>query len=198
MLTRHENQASETVTRDDSRYMALVAELARGDRMALHGLYVALGPKCLAIGQRILCNRQEAEEILHDVFLEIWRRAKEYDTQRGEVEAWVCTIMRSRAIDRLRYHKLRAEERNEVPKHASVTPFDEAMSHESQRSVAALLAQIPEEQRAVVELAYFEDLSQAEIAQKTGVPLGTVKTRTRLAMQKLVALTRQMRAGVVR
>ncbi len=145
---------------------------------------------------RVLGSRADAEEVLQETFLEVWRRAREFDPSRGGVETWVTTIARTRAIDRRRAMGTVARIAEDVthqPPPTSATPVSpaEAASQGQDRArVAAAMRELPPEQRAVVELAYFEGLSQREIAERTGDPLGTVKTRARLALEKLAALLR--------
>ena len=138
---------------------------------------------------RIVTNRTESEEVVQDTFLEVWRRAAEYDPRRGSPIAWIVTIGRTRAIDRLRARG--AQERMLAQADAAPTsarsPAELTEGREARERVQAALAELPAEQRRVLELAYFEGLSQSEIAKKTGDALGTVKTRVRLGMEKLSA-----------
>jgi RNA polymerase sigma-70 factor (ECF subfamily) len=146
------------------------------------------------VALRILNSRSDAEEVLQETFLEVWRRAREFDPGRGGLETWVMTIARTRAIDRRRTLSTMARVAADVatrPPPVSAAPVDpsEAAEQGQERArVAAALRELPPEQREVVELAYFEGLSQREIAERTGDPLGTVKTRARLALEKLATL----------
>lgn len=160
-------------------------------------LYERCAGRVWAVTLRILGSRPDAEEVLQEAFLEVWRRAREFDPARGGLETWVITIARTRAIDRKRALGTVARVVEEVatqPPPASATPVDPSEAAEqgqAQARVAAAMRTLPAEQRLVVELAYFEGLSQREIAERTGDPLGTVKTRARLALEKLAALLRQ-------
>jgi RNA polymerase sigma-70 factor (ECF subfamily) len=157
-------------------------------------LYARCGGRAWAVALRILGSRADAEEVLQESFLEVWRRAREFDPSRGGVEAWVTTIVRTRSIDRRRALGTVArivEDAATQPPPASATPVDPseaAVLGQDRARVAAAMKALPPEQRVVVELAYFEGLSQREIAERTGDPLGTVKTRARLALEKLATL----------
>lgn len=160
---------------------------AAGDADALRALYAAFGRRVQAAARRVLDDAAEAEDVTQDAFAEIWRRAGEYDPARGSVAAWVLTIARSRAINRL--HSRRSAER--TARAAADERSDRTGGIEdgpmSRDRLAAALRTLPDEQRAAIELAYFEGLSQSEIAGRTGEPLGTIKTRIRLGMDKLAA-----------
>lgn len=165
----------------------------------MRDVYARCGGRCFAIALRLLPTHADAEEVLQEAFLAVWRRAREFNPERGGLEAWVTTIVRTRAIDRLRAQGTAARVvegavQQEPPVSAAPAAPDEAVSQgEARARVVAALAQLPPEQRAVVELAYFEGLSQREIAERTGDPLGTVKTRARLALEKLGALLEMLR-----
>jgi RNA polymerase sigma-70 factor (ECF subfamily) len=184
-------QAAASGTSDsDARELSQLRRAARGEAEALRGLYERYAPIVFAVGLRILANRNESEEVVQDTFLEVWRRAGEYDPRRGSPIAWVITIARTRAIDRLRARA--SQERMLVKTDSSpppsASPADLNEDRELRERVQAALVGLPAEQRRVLELAYFEGLSQSEIAKKTGEALGTVKTRVRLGMEKLSAI----------
>jgi RNA polymerase sigma-70 factor (ECF subfamily) len=146
----------------------------------------------MGVALRVLRERSEAEEVLQETFLEVWRRAREYAPSRGTVEAWLLTITRTRAIDRLRSRAARgrmAEAKGAEPQESGPS-LPDALSSAAQEAkrVSTALKSLPLEQRRALELAYWEGLSQTEIAERTGQPLGTVKTRVRLALLKLAAL----------
>lgn len=160
----------------------------------MRGLYARCAGRAWAVVLRILGSRADAEEVLQEAFLEVWRRAREFDPSRGGLETWVMTIARTRAIDRLRalgtVARVTADAAAQPPP-VSATPPDpseQAVQRQDRERVAAAMRELPPEQRQVVELAYFEGLSQREIAERTGDPLGTVKTRARLALEKLASL----------
>jgi len=178
--------------------LAQLRQAGRGEAEALRGLYERYAPTIFAVALRILTNRSEAEDIVQETFLEVWRRAKEYDPRRGSPIAWMITIGRTRAIDRLRARASqdRTLAQSEVAQPQVFLPPDATEGREIRERVQAAMAGLPAEQRRVLELAYFEGLSQSEIAQKTGDALGTVKTRVRLGMEKLSAMLSEIwRAG---
>lgn len=173
------------MTDDD---VELVIRMARGDRDALAGLYDRHGPVMLGLGTKLLRDRGEAEEILHDVFLEAWKRAGDFDPARGSARAWLLLRMRSRCLDRIksagRSRTAPAGERLE--RVAGSTPSAAADRADAGR-VRGALAELPDEQRLVLELGYFEGLSCSEMAERLGCPIGTVKSRLHAAMKKLRA-----------
>ena len=164
-------------------------------------VYARCAAKAFGVTLRLLPTRADAEEALQETFLEVWRCAREFDPNRGGMETWVSTIARTRSIDRLRAMGTVArvvEGASHQPPPVSASPLapDEASAQGQQRQrVLAALKQLPREQREVVELAYFEGLSQREIAERTGDALGTVKTRARLALEKLGELLRELAPG---
>jgi RNA polymerase sigma-70 factor, ECF subfamily len=167
----------------------LIALIARGEPGALRSFYDAVSGRAMAIALRILGSAAEAEEVVQDTFVEIWRRASEYRAERGAPAAWVAAMARSRAIDRLR-ERGRADKAAraialEPQRDPDPLPSESAARREERARVRAALAALPAEQRRAVELAYFEGLTQSEIARATGDALGTVKTRIRLGMEKL-------------
>src|SRR4051812_26651439 len=169
----------------------LVSRVARGDRMALRRVYDLYSPAAMAIALRMMKGGPVAEEIAQDAFVEVWRRAREYDSSRGTVSAWVATIARPRALDRLRAEgRLSAakEKAAAEPEAPSVAPLELAVERQQRERVNAALQPLPAEQRTAIEMAYYDGLTQREIAEKLGQPLGTVKTRVRLAMEKLAVV----------
>jgi RNA polymerase sigma-70 factor (ECF subfamily) len=163
-----------------------------GDRQpaALDALYDRYAPALLALGRRILGSLPDAEELLQEVFLHVWNHAGRYDAGRSSVSTWLILITRSRAIDRLRTRKVveRTHEtsaQENFAEHASPEGLENVFIHERREKVRSELGKLPDEQRQVLEMAFYEGLSQSEIAAKADLPLGTVKTRTLLAMKKL-------------
>jgi len=158
--------------------------VAAGDRHALGELYDRHAGVMLALGIRIVGVRREAEDLLHDVFLEAWRHAGDYDSGRGSVKTWLLLRMRSRCLDRVRSHGFSRVESLVVEpvRSGSVERADRKLDGERAR---ASLASLPPAQREVLELGYFQGLSFSEIATALDIPIGTVKSRVSAAMVKL-------------
>lgn len=176
----------------------LLRAVARGDEAALAALYDRYDAILLGLLLRILRSRAEAEDVLQEVFLQVWRRAADFDEARGRAFTWLVTLARSRAIDRLR--ALDARERAALASSAdgaeqTADAADDVLHAERREFVRAALAEIPEEQRRALTLAYYEGLTQTEIAARTGQPLGTVKTRMRAGLMKLRAILGERLAG---
>ena len=173
----------------DQQLMTLIQRAMTGDQSAFATLYETTSKVVFGLVLRIVPERATAEEVLLDVYTQAWRQAGNYDSSRGSPLAWLMTIARSRAIDRLRSN--RQDKHNEAIDDAnglvasSISPEEASVMSERQRLVRTALDALVPEQREVLELAYYGGLSHTEIAEKTGHPLGTVKTRTRLGMMKL-------------
>jgi RNA polymerase sigma-70 factor (ECF subfamily) len=168
----------------------LMTRIAGGDEDALTDLYDTTNRLVYGLVLRILSDSGAAEEVLLDVYKQVWRRASSYDEGRGNPLAWLTTIARSRAIDRLRsgwYEQQRTESLDAARiKLTSQSGLEDAIvSSDKRKIIKTALESLPPEQREVIELAYYGGLSQSEIAASISKPLGTVKTRTRLAMIKL-------------
>jgi len=171
----------------------LVSRMATGDESALSALYDIYAGQVLGLVMRVLTNRAEAEEILEEVFFQCWREAARYDGSRGTVPAWLFSIARSRAIDRIRTRQRKDSKTSSIDDASPAgniadlrsDPEGDAVKSEYSSIVQEALSGLPAKQREVLELAYFSGLSQTEIAERTGEPLGTVKTRTRSAMTTL-------------
>ncbi len=176
----------------ESEDEALVRRMAAGDDAALGALYDRWYPIVHGVVSRLLRQPDDVEDVVEETFWQAWRQASRFDRSRGAVQTWLLTIARSRALDRVRAVRRRREEPLEgddgqvvVQQAAEGDPGLDAEASERRRIVVAALAGLPAEQREALELGYFGGLSQTEIAERTGQPLGTVKTRMRLAMQKL-------------
>jgi RNA polymerase sigma-70 factor (ECF subfamily) len=166
----------------------LLKAIARQDESALAELYDRYRVILFGLLVRILNSREEAEDVLQEVFLQVWRRAADFDENRGRPFTWLVTLARSRGIDRLR--SLGARERVAIA--GAREPSDEvsdaavdAFKSEQRSLVNTALAQLPDEQKRPLMLAYFEGLTQSEIATELGAPLGTVKTRMRAGLMKM-------------
>jgi RNA polymerase sigma-70 factor (ECF subfamily) len=161
---------------------------------ALSELYDRHAPTLLALARRILGSvgdTADAEEVLQEVFLHVWNQSGRYDPARSSVATWLVLMTRSRAIDRLRSRKVverthEAAARQEFPgEHASPAGPEAVFIQERRERVRRELEKLPPEQREVLEMAFYRGLTQSEISAQAGLPLGTVKTRTLLAMKKL-------------
>lgn len=170
----------------------LVRRVADRDADALATLYDRYSATLLGLARRVLRDTEEAEDVLQEVFVQVWRQASRYDGRRSSVSTWLVLITRSRAIDRLRTRQVKERtaeaSRQENPaSHTSPEGMGAVLSDERRRRLARVLGDLPEEQRQVIELAFYRGLTQTEIAEQVSIPLGTVKTRTLLAMKKLRA-----------
>ena len=183
------------VNEDDIR---CVRALVRGDQTALAELYDRYAPLMMAVGQRVLGNRREAEDLLHDVFLEAWRSAKDFEPSRGSVRAWLTMRMRSRALDRLRAAgraKVVLHPDGRAPERSASSPGDALGDRER---VRAAVAQLSEEQRPILEMTYFQGMTGPEVAEALDLPIGTVKSRLSRAIKQLRAALHDQPANVSR
>ncbi|HYQ04055.1 MAG TPA: sigma-70 family RNA polymerase sigma factor [Polyangiaceae bacterium] len=174
-------------TREFGSDPELLAEMARGDREALAELYERHAPALCALARQILRQQAEAEDLLHDVFLEVWRHASDYDETRGSVWTWLAVRTRSRALDRRRSAQfLRRVELTDAEIEELASPRNDQAGQSSDGGrVREALHQMSEPERQVLLLGYFEGLTSAEIATRFQIPVGTVKSRTRSALAKL-------------
>jgi RNA polymerase sigma-70 factor, ECF subfamily len=170
----------------------LVRAVAEGSAEALGTLYDRHAASVYGLARRIVTRQEDAEEVVQDVFAQVWRDAPRYDPGRATVAGWIMVLARTRAIDRLRARKARPDQQEgvepaEAPTLAAAEPTPEAavISSEAATKVRAAFAALPEPLRTLVDLAYFQGLTHSEIAGQTGVPLGTVKTRLRTAVASL-------------
>ena len=178
----------------------LLHAVARRDELALAALYDRYRVILFGLLVRILNSREEAEDVLQEVFLQVWRRAADFDEQRGRPFTWLVTVARSRAIDRLRVLASRQRLADSAAQDATDEVSDavaDTLHAEQREIVGRALAILPEEQRRTLKLAYFEGLTQSEIAAQLGTPLGTVKTRMRAGMMKLRELLGEQMRGLV-
>lgn len=158
----------------------MLRRLAEGDPAALAELYDAHASLAYGIALRIVREPGDAEDVVQEAFLQAWRQAHRYDPARGSPQAWLSAIVRTRALDRLRRRAARRPPAEAAP----AAPRD-ASDPDAVLAVRTALQALSADQRRALELAYYEDLSQSEIAARLGVPLGTVKTRIRAAMIRL-------------
>lgn len=168
----------------------LIRRVADRRQDALGALYDRYAPLLLALTRRIVGDAADAEEVVQETLLQVWAQASRYDSRRSSVATWMVLLARSRAIDRLRSRRVReraVDAAGDETQGVHTSPEGPAaVWYEERRArVSSALAELPQEQRHVLELAFFGGLSQREIAETTGIPLGTVKTRTQLALRKL-------------
>ena len=183
-----------------ARDTELVARVARGDEQAIAELYDRYGTTMYTVAYRIVGQRADAEEVVLEAFAQAWRDAPRFETARGSVAAWFTMMTRSRALDMVRSQKRRTRVTETAAQEDPATapalgawqgrPGDTVESDERRSQVVTALAQLSPPQREAIELAYYEGLSQSEIAERLKEPLGTVKTRMRSGMQKLRDLLR--------
>jgi RNA polymerase sigma-70 factor (ECF subfamily) len=172
-----------TPDRDDAEVdAALVAAMAAGDRDALSQLYERHSGLLLGLAMRIVRDRREAEDLLHDVFLEAWRSAKDFDPKRGRARTWLAIRMRSRALD---LQKSARVSRNAGDSGLDLLVDDSESSSPDHARVRKALGELGPDQRKVLELAYFEGLSCTEIAARIEIPVGTVKSRLAAGLDRL-------------
>ena len=189
-----ENSQMAAIYTDDQ----LISALRQGEGWAMTALYDRYVRLVFSLALRILNDRAAAEETVQEVFVKVWRRAKDYDAQRGKFSSWLTGIAHNHAIDELRRRRVRPSASEDEDAMADVifegpAPLDLALqSLEHYRIVEALQA-IPAEQRQPIEMAYFEGFTQQEISDRLKQPLGTIKTRMRLGMQKLKSLLEEER-----
>jgi RNA polymerase sigma-70 factor, ECF subfamily len=188
VLPVDETQRDETRLND----VILLAQIAQQDQTALSTLYDRYARIIYAIAARSLQSPEESEEVVLDVFAQVWRIADRYDSTKSRADTWIFMLARSRILDRLRKLQRGKPTTGEMlditeiqTPASSVDPIDAAVIDERREQVTTVLGQIPNEQRLVLELAYYQGLSHTEIATQTGISLGTVKTRIRLGLNKL-------------
>lgn len=180
----------ETQTQPTSDDGDLLGQIAQGDTDALEKLYDRYSGLLTALARRVLHDPSDAEEILQEVFLQVWNQAGRYDRSRSSVSTWLVLITRSRAIDRLRSRQVKDRtltslKQEKTTTHTSPEGSRNVLMGQRRSRLRSELSDLPIEQREVLELAFFKGMTQSEISSSTGIPLGTVKTRTLLAMKKL-------------
>jgi RNA polymerase sigma-70 factor (ECF subfamily) len=166
--------------------MRLVARVRAGDQQALSELYDRYSRLVYSVAMRILQDTGAAEDLLQDVFLQLWRKPDAFDSSRGSLAAWLAVIARHRSIDRLR------QRRPETDIEDCVIASSTDLGNETERSlviekVRVVMNEMGPDQRTAMEMAFFQGLTHTEIAEKTGEPLGTIKTRIRSGLQMLRA-----------
>jgi RNA polymerase sigma-70 factor (ECF subfamily) len=170
----------------------LIRSIGAGSAEALADLYDRYASTVFGLAKRITGRVEDAEEVVQDVFAQVWKQATRYESARATVAGWIVMLARTRAIDRVRARTARPDQSAGVDPDAIAPisadgpdPEQVTLSAEDARGVQSALERLPEAQRSLVDLAYYEGLTHAEIAARTGIPLGTVKTRLRTAMMTL-------------
>ena len=171
--------------------LELLEQIGSRDRDALATLYDRYGRRVFALAVRILSDSVSSEEVTQDIFMSVWRRGATYTSKKGKFTTWLFSIAHNRTIDELRKRRRdRSRINDDIDDHLNlesgdISPAEATVAQSEYAKVRAAMENLPEEQKNVVELSYFKGLTQTEIATKTGQPLGTVKTRMRLALKKL-------------
>jgi RNA polymerase sigma-70 factor (ECF subfamily) len=177
-----------------------MAALGRQELGALDQLYERYHRLALGLAVRMLGDQQAGEDVVQEVFLAVWRRAERYQSERGSVKTWLLAMVHHRAIDRLRRRaaaNLAPPPEEDLEDRRIAPIWQQAFEQIRGEQIATALDQLPAEQRQAIELAYFGGKSQSEIAEQLGVPLGTVKGRTRLGLEKLRGLLIGLREETV-
>jgi RNA polymerase sigma-70 factor (ECF subfamily) len=174
----------------ETAWRQYLEKTAGGDDRAFALFYDESSRLVHSVAMRFLADRADADEVTLDVFTQVWRSASVFDSKRGTVMAWLVTIARSRAIDKLRSSASKARKQDSIEDGFELvenreTPEQSSQLSQQRRKVQSALAMLPPDQRSAIDLAYFEDLSHQEISERLGLPLGTVKTRIRLGMIRL-------------
>lgn len=175
----------------ESQLGSLLAEIRNGQQAALALFYDLCADRVFGIAMRILANSADAEEVCCEVFQQVWEKADRFDAQRGGALAWVATMSWSRSVDRLRRERIHHQRLHPQTDLASYSDHEDDIalrmieSLQTQSSVRSALAGLGQTQQRMVALAFLEDLSHAEIAKRTGVPVGTVKSHIRRGLQSL-------------
>lgn len=193
MLYEFDHQQIEAFTTSEVTDEFLMARIQAQDEAALATLYRRHTPLLRTVIARVVHNEHDVDDLLQEVFLELWNRADHYDESKGKALGWIVTLARRRAIDRIRRRQAyaRAEERLRLetehePQQVRHQGVEEDVNAADRAEIfQKLLAQLPAAQREALQLAYFRGMSQREIAAKTGIPLGTIKTRLELAVRKI-------------
>lgn len=169
----------------------LAVRIRAGEQDALGALYDRYASMALATALRVVHDRQEAEDVVHDAFVAVWRKIDRFDEKRGSLRAWLMTVVRNRAIDRIRARRpavdLEAADERSLLRTGPNPTWEMALRSASASDVRSAILLLPEDQRRAVELAYFEGYTYREVAELTGVSSGTAHGRLRLALAKLRA-----------
>lgn len=160
---------------------ALIQRIRSGDESAMGDMYDRYSGIVYGVALRVLGNTTAAEDVLQEVFLQLWRKPQSFDANRGRLGPWLAVIARNRAIDHLRKRQPE-EDIEDLPISTGVNLEDEAAQRQAVTKIRGVLSQLPQDQRRALEMAFFEGMTHTEIAAKTGEPLGTIKTRIRTGL----------------
>ena len=174
----------------------VLTRLQAGESWAMSVLYDRYARLVFSLAYKVLNDRDGAEEVVQEVFVKVWRRAGDYSVARGKFSSWLSGIAHHHAIDELRRRRVRPSAAEDETAAAEVmddgpVPYERAVQTMEHQQIVHALQCIPVEQRHPIEMAYFEGLTQQEISDKLEQPLGTIKTRMRLGMQKLKTLLQE-------
>jgi RNA polymerase sigma factor (sigma-70 family) len=176
---------------------ALVALVARSDDDALAALYDRFGRVAYGLALRIVRDAALAQDAVQEAFLTAWRTAPSYDAHRGKAQTWLLTLVHRRAVDLVRREeRRRGDPLDDAPVAAGEATDEEAWIRDRRRAVQAALEQLPQDQREALQLAYYGGLTQSELAERLGVPLGTIKSRMFAGLAKLRDLLGDEEAGL--
>lgn len=184
----------EVEARTDLTDEQLISAICEGEEWAMEVLYERHSRYAYALAYRVLHDTSAAEDVVQEAFLSVWRKASSYQRQHGSVHSWIQAIVHHRAIDTLRTPAYREQqwakgpyttENEQEPASEQADVWEQAWHSEQHRAIRSVLAQLPTEQRFVIEQAYFGGYTHAEIAERWHIPLGTVKGRMRLGLQKM-------------
>ncbi len=207
MQAQTKPKADDTVPSTETTDEQLMQSIIARDQNALGQLYARYRPLINKIVMEILPNEADAEEAIQDVFMEIWTRAANFDAHKGKPLGWIICMARRRAIDHYRKIRRRAEANEKLRAESdetlgaiangqlmiAPTTSDQPAATDLQRFLSNIIRSLPVEQGQVIHLSYFKEMSQREIASRTGIPLGTIKTRLDLALRKLTQKSMQFR-----
>lgn len=170
-----------TVNRSEADDMGLLTRIQSGDQEAMSALFDRYGTMVYSVALRVLKDTGEAEDVMQEIFVQVWKNPSAFVSGRGSLGGWLVVVARNRSIDMIR------RRHPSEPVESFTLPSSTDLAHEAERNlllkkIRGAMLSLPDEQKQSVELAFFEGLSHSEIAEKTGDPLGTVKTRIRLAL----------------
>ena len=164
-------------TKQNIKECRLMSAMAEGDRLAFEAIYNQYAPLLMGLGMLILKDPPEVEDLLHDVFIEVWEKAGTYDPKRGTVRTWLCMRMRSRSIDRQKLHRRTRVNTLDKLKDSMPKVSQKVIESITDQEIHAALNHLPEKQQQILELAYFRGLTCKEISEHLSIPVGTVKSR---------------------